>query len=186
MQVVEVVDNAAQRDEKFFELMTKVKSEGSQAMVFFESKRECDNFASAFRHRGFEAVAIHSDVEQSQRTHYLKMFKEGKIKFLLGTDVMQRGLDVKGVGYVVNYSEPRNAEDYVHRIGRTGRAGNKGTAVTFIDRSEGSRIAPELIKMMREVGQTPSSDLEQLARQPKRSAESFGRRGGGGAPRRRF
>ena len=140
-QVVEVCANNAAKEEKFFQLMTQIKNEDAQALVFFETKRQCNDFARAFQSRGFAAAAMHGDIQQEQRTAYLNAFKQGSLKLLLATDVAQRGIDVKGCQYVVNYSEPKTAEDYIHRIGRTGRASLERIPMMLNSRSLGIQIA---------------------------------------------
>ena len=82
--------------------------------------------------RGFKAAFIHGDLRQSQRNRAITDFKTGYVNILIATDVASRGLDIKDVTHVINYDEPENYEDYTHRIGRTGRAGKKGFALTFV------------------------------------------------------
>jgi superfamily II DNA/RNA helicase len=83
--------------------------------------------------RGFKAGAIHGNKNQSQRQRALEAFKQNAIQILLATDVASRGLDIDNVTHVINYDLPETYEDYIHRIGRTGRANKKGIALTFID-----------------------------------------------------
>jgi len=90
--------------------------------------------------RGYDVEAIHGDISQSQRERTLNKFKKQKINILVATDVAARGIDVDNLTHVINYSLPQDPESYVHRIGRTGRAGNKGTAITFITPSEYKRL----------------------------------------------
>ena len=83
--------------------------------------------------RGFKASAIHGNKNQNQRQRALQQFKTSEIQVLLATDVASRGLDIENVTHVINYDMPASIEDYIHRIGRTGRAGKKGTALTFVE-----------------------------------------------------
>ena len=107
-----------------------------QSMVFCQTKRTCDRIASELKTRGFAAAAVHGDLGQSQRERALRAFRNGKINILVATDVAARGLDVDDVTHVVNYETPEDEKTYTHRIGRTGRAGRTGIAVTFVDWQE--------------------------------------------------
>ena len=114
-----------------------VQSENhGQSMVFCQTKRTCDRLAGDLRSRGFAAAAVHGDLGQSQRERALRAFRNGKINILVATDVAARGLDVDDVTHVVNYETPEDEKTYTHRIGRTGRAGRNGTAITFVDWQE--------------------------------------------------
>lgn len=102
------------------------------AIVFGRTKRRVDELAQALNIRGYLAEGIHGDLSQSKRLSVLRQFKENKIDILVATDVAARGLDISGVSHVYNFDIPQDPESYVHRIGRTGRAGNSGMAVTFV------------------------------------------------------
>lgn len=108
----------------------------NQALVFCNTKSNVDKLLENLRGRGFSADAIHGDLNQNQREKVMKSFKKGIIKILVATDVAGRGIDVKNLDAVFNYDLPRDDEDYIHRIGRTGRAGNSGLAFTFISNSQ--------------------------------------------------
>jgi superfamily II DNA/RNA helicase len=108
-------------------------------MVFCQTKRTCDRVAEDLAKRGFAAAAVHGDLGQSQRERALRAFRSGKIDVLIATDVAARGLDVEDVTHVVNYECPEDEKAYVHRIGRTGRAGREGIAITLIDWSDVQR-----------------------------------------------
>ncbi|HEY0262536.1 MAG TPA: DEAD/DEAH box helicase, partial [Chitinophagales bacterium] len=101
-------------------------------IVFCKTKMETDLLASRLNDRGYEAEGIHGDVTQSQRELILKSFKAKKLRILVATDVAARGIDVNDLSHVVNYQLPQDPESYVHRIGRTGRAGKKGIAITLV------------------------------------------------------
>jgi len=103
------------------------------AMVFTRTKRSADRIATDLRERGFAAAAVHGDLGQGAREQALRAFRNGKVDVLVATDVAARGIDVAGVTHVVNYECPDDEKTYLHRIGRTGRAGETGTAVTFVD-----------------------------------------------------
>ena len=105
-------------------------------LVFCRTKRDVDSVVAHLMDRGYDSGAIHGDFSQAQRERTLGKFKKQKINILVATDVAARGIDVNNLTHVINYSLPQDPELYVHRIGRTGRAGNEGTAVTFITSSE--------------------------------------------------
>jgi superfamily II DNA/RNA helicase len=102
-------------------------------MIFTRTKRAADRAAEDLDFRGFAVAAVHGDLGQGARERALRAFRVGKIDVLVATDVAARGLDVSGVTHVINYDCPEDADSYVHRIGRTGRAGATGVAVTFVD-----------------------------------------------------
>jgi superfamily II DNA/RNA helicase len=102
------------------------RSDVTNAIVFCNRKSEVDIVAKSLKVHGFDAAPIHGDLDQSQRMRTLEAFRKGELKILVASDVAARGLDIPAVGQVFNYDVPHHAEDYVHRIGRTGRAGRKG------------------------------------------------------------
>ncbi len=102
------------------------------AIVFGRTKRRVDELSRALSIRGYLAEGIHGDLSQARRMTVLKKFKEGRIDVLVATDVAARGLDISGVTHVYNFDIPQDPESYVHRIGRTGRAGKKGMSITFV------------------------------------------------------
>merc|ERR1711953_1365040 len=173
-QYVEVVA-PADKKHRLRRLLDKVM-DGSKILIFAQTKREGDDLTREMRTDGFPALCIHGDKKQEEREWVLKEFKEGKSPILVATDVASRGLDVKDIKYVINYDFPSTIEDYVHRIGRTGRAGATGSSYTFFTQDK-FRHAPELIKVLREANQPVPSELEKLA-------ESCGSGGGGGYNRR--
>jgi superfamily II DNA/RNA helicase len=109
------------------------------AMVFTRTKRSADRIAEDLTERGFAAAAVHGDLGQGARERALRAFRNGKVDVLVATDVAARGIDVAGVTHVVNYECPDDEKTYLHRIGRTGRAGEVGCAVTFVDWEDGYR-----------------------------------------------
>jgi superfamily II DNA/RNA helicase len=102
-------------------------------MIFTRTKRAAQRLSDELVDRGFQATSIHGDLNQVAREKALKKFREGKVSILVATDVAARGIDITDVSHVVNYECPDSEMTYVHRIGRTGRAGAKGTAVTLVD-----------------------------------------------------
>ena len=109
-----------------------------QALVFTSTKRSADDLSGLLRENGFAAHALHGDMNQGQRNRTLKGLRDGRTRVLVATDVAARGIDVAGISHVINFDAPRQAEDYVHRIGRTGRAGRTGFAVTLVNPTERS------------------------------------------------
>ncbi len=107
-----------------------------QVLVFTATKAGADVLQARLNHAGIDVAVLHGDRDMKQRKKALDLFADGKVTVLVATDVAQRGLDIEGISHVVNYDVPRNPEDYVHRIGRTARAGATGTAVTFVTAAE--------------------------------------------------
>jgi superfamily II DNA/RNA helicase len=111
----------------------------SLVMVFTETKRRAQVVADELSDRGFAAAAVHGDLGQAQRERALRAFRNGKVDILIATDVAARGIDVEDVSHVVNYECPSDEKTYVHRIGRTGRAGASGVAITLVDWEDTAR-----------------------------------------------
>ncbi|NLE96722.1 MAG: DEAD/DEAH box helicase [Propionibacterium sp.] len=111
-----------------------IQAEDSEKLIVFtRTKRSAQRLSDELVDRGFAAASIHGDLNQAARERSLKKFRSGTIKVLVATDVAARGIDITGVSHVINYECPDSDSTYVHRIGRTGRAGNKGVAVTLVD-----------------------------------------------------
>jgi superfamily II DNA/RNA helicase len=102
-------------------------------MVFGRTKWGIEKLTNSLKDRGFKASSIHGNKSQGQRQRALDDFKKGYVQVLLATDVASRGLDIENVTHVINFDPPESYDDYVHRIGRTGRAGKKGFALTFVE-----------------------------------------------------
>jgi ATP-dependent RNA helicase RhlB len=132
-QVEEVLYHVSRR-EKFALLLGLMKKEQAKCvMLFVNTKREAEYLAGRLEANGFKAALISGDIPQKKRMRILSDFKAGHIHFLVGTDVASRGIHVDGVSHVINYDLPQDREDYVHRIGRTARAGATGKAISFAD-----------------------------------------------------
>ncbi|MBV1877704.1 MAG: DEAD/DEAH box helicase [Pseudomonadales bacterium] len=112
-----------------------------QCLVFARTRRNANLADTYLRDKGLSCAAIHSDKSQQQRTQTLQKFKNGEIQILIATDIAARGLDIKQLPLVINYDIPRHAEDYVHRIGRTGRAGMQGVAISLMGGDERGNVA---------------------------------------------
>jgi superfamily II DNA/RNA helicase len=115
-------------------LMELLKRPGfDKVLIFGRTKRGVENLSHLLYTNGFQTVAIHGNKSQHQRNRALQAFKDNKVNIMIATDVAARGLDIDSVTHVINYEAPTSYDDYVHRIGRTGRAGKRGFALTFID-----------------------------------------------------
>jgi len=152
----------------------------AKGLVFCSTKRMCDQLAQQIDRQGVPCAAIHGDKNQREREAALNGLKEGKVKILVATDVAARGLDVKGVTLVINYDPPSNVEDYVHRIGRTGRAGQKGYAVALVSERD-THALRGIIQVMKRTNQNITPEIEELARNAPPPPPS-GRASRGGPP----
>lgn len=149
---------------------------GGLTLIFVETKRMADSLSDFLLNQNFPATSIHGDRTQRERERALEMFRTGRCPVLVATAVAARGLDIPNVTHVVNYDLPTDIDDYVHRIGRTGRAGNTGISTAFFNR--GNRgVVRDLIELLKEANQEVPSFLETIARE---SGFSGGGRGGGG------
>lgn len=144
------------------------------AIIFGRTKRRVDELAQALSIRGYLAEGIHGDLSQAKRLSVLRQFKENKIDILVATDVAARGLDISGVTHVYNFDIPQDPESYVHRIGRTGRAGKSGLAITFVTPREMGylRIVEETTKKRMTPLRPPTSD-EALVGQQRVAMETL-------------
>ena len=111
-------------------------SEGTSIIIFAGRKVEVRNLTRHLKKRGFDASAMHSDLDQSEREEVMLSFRNRRLRILVATNVVSRGIDIDDIDLVINYDVPRDPEDYVHRVGRTGRAAKKGQAITFVNEKE--------------------------------------------------
>ena len=111
-------------------------SEGTSIIIFAGRKVEVRNLTRHLKRRGFDASAMHSDLDQSEREEVMLSFRNRRLRILVATNVVSRGIDIDDIDLVINYDVPRDPEDYVHRVGRTARAAKKGQAITFINEKE--------------------------------------------------
>lgn len=144
-------------DEQKLELLKKIlgNSEYKSVIVFASRKETVKKLNSALNRKGISSEAFHSDLNQEAREDIMMRFKGKSLSILVGTDVISRGIDVEGISLVVNYDVPPDPEDYIHRIGRTARAENTGTAITFINDKDQHRFARIETLMEREVEKLP-------------------------------
>jgi ATP-dependent RNA helicase RhlE len=124
-------------------------------LVFTRTKHGADRVVRHLDDESISATAMHADKSQGERTRALEDFKAGKIRVLVATDIAQRGLDVSGISHVINYDVPQQPEDYVHRIGRTGRAAATGDAFTF--------MSPDEISMVRAIERTIGQQIPRIS-----------------------
>lgn len=156
----------------------------TRAIIFSATKRDADTLARELADKGHSAAALHGDMTQGARNRTVQRLRQGRIRLLVATDVAARGLDVTGISHVINFDLPKNAEDYVHRIGRTARAGASGIAISFvcshdltsfekIQRYVGKKLPMQIIP-----GLEPQRPLTMSRPRPKRDQR--------GAPGRKF
>jgi ATP-dependent RNA helicase DDX5/DBP2 len=177
-QLVEVLPSAEARDGALIGHITRMPV-GAKVLIFCSTKRSCEGLSRALG-RQIGCSAIHGDKEQFEREATLRAFRSGESPILVATDVAARGLDIKDIRLVVNYDFPPSIEDYVHRIGRTGRAGQRGLAVTLMSPSD-KKHANALMKLLIEAEQLVPQELRDLAASVQGSQQKGGaRRGGGG------
>jgi superfamily II DNA/RNA helicase len=179
---------SVQTDDKRAALKQIVRQRGiGQAFVFVNSKLGCARLARSLDREGLKTTALHGDKSQDERLKALDAFKKGEVDLLVCTDVAARGLDIKDVPAVFNFDVPFNAEDYVHRIGRTGRAGASGLAVSFVASSD-ARLVADIEKLIRNKIEIEPFELEDSrggerrerlndGSRPYRDEERGGRRG---------
>ena len=136
--------------------------EDARTLIFVERQETADRLLSDLMYKGYPCMSIHGGKDQVDRDSAIDDFKSGAMPILTATSVAARGLDVKQLKLVVNFDVPNHMEDYVHRCGRTGRAGNKGTAVTFITEDQ-DRFSVDIVKAMKQSGAKVSEDLQKLA-----------------------
>jgi len=179
-QIVHPVEKTRKRD-----LLIKLIRDGDwrQVLVFARTRHGAQRLSVQLTKKGIEAAAIHGDKSQNQRTRALDAFKKGKVRVLVATDVAARGLDIQQLPHVVNFDMPQVAEDYVHRIGRTGRAGEEGAAHSLVCAAEAELLAGVEQVLGRAVKQVVVEGFEGEAL-VFTGAPSKKQRGGGGGQRR--
>jgi len=168
------------QEEKRQALLELLTQNAGQVLVFVDTKLACGRLTAFLQRCKIHAQAIHGDKTQQQRLETLESFRSGNLRVLVATDVAARGLDIEGLPYVINFSLPPNPEDYIHRVGRTGRAGHTGVAISLVDPSEEERLeAIEKLLKQKIPGQkwisaapTPQEQsAQQRSRPARRSAD---------------
>ncbi|MFA6970802.1 MAG: DEAD/DEAH box helicase [Gallionella sp.] len=192
-------DDVAHKNKMLSHLLTD--TEVNQAIVFTATKRDADGLADQLSAQGHSVAALHGDMSQRERNRTLVNMRAGNVRILVATDVAARGLDVRGISHVINFDLPKFAEDYVHRIGRTGRGGSSGIAISFASNRDAQllkrieRYTEQSIKMhtieglepkykLRSGG--PSSDRPRGNGGPNRGGFGGGNGGGGYAGNRGY
>jgi len=153
--------NDDEKDNKLWRFMDTF-TDKEKVIVFANTKRRIDKLSSNVLSSGYHCVVMSGDKSQQERDQGLADFVSGKAQIMFATDVCSRGLDIKGVTHVVNYDMARDVDSYIHRIGRTGRAGSTGTAITYVNDDYDIPCSPALAKIAKEAGQTVPDWLEKL------------------------
>ncbi|XP_037046798.1 ATP-dependent RNA helicase vasa-like [Bradysia coprophila] len=156
-QIIHAVPKLEKR-EKLTEILDAEDPSGT--IVFVATQRTADFLATLMSESKHPTTSIHGARLQSQREQALRDFKSNNMKILIATSVAARGLDIPNVSHVINYDLPKEIDDYVHRIGRTGRVGNKGKATSFYDEEQDASLVPDLIKVLEGAGQTVPDFLQ--------------------------
>jgi ATP-dependent RNA helicase DDX5/DBP2 len=156
-QVIEFV-KYEDKPQKLLEFIKGLKDD-AKVLIFTETKAYCDRLGDILNSNDIDVEVLHGDKSQNQRVRSLGRFKDNHVNIMLATDVASRGLDVKNIDYVINYDLPENIDSYIHRIGRTGRAGNKGTAISYFTEQD-KGIARELVKVLKDANQHVPEDLK--------------------------
>ncbi|KAH7173477.1 ATP-dependent RNA helicase dbp-2 [Fusarium flagelliforme] len=183
-QIVEVVTDMEKRDRMIKHLEKTMENKENKILIFVGTKRVADEITRFLRQDGWPALSIHGDKQQNERDWVLDQFKTGKSPIMVATDVASRGIDVRNITHVLNYDYPNNSEDYIHRIGRTGRAGANGTAITLFT-TDNQKQARDLVNVLTEAKQQIDPRLVEMTRYGGGGGRGYGGwgrgRGGGRA-----
>jgi ATP-dependent RNA helicase RhlE len=173
---------AVERDARIEALLGELRGDRDLALVFVRTKRGVDRLVKRLSREGVNVVGMHGDKSQGQRERALASFESFKVDTLVATDVAARGIDVSGISHVINFDPPEDRDGYVHRIGRTGRAGRTGVGVTFVGAEQArdvERIAAEL-RLDREFAETALSTPARPGRRRNGAGRNGAGNGGGG------
>jgi ATP-dependent RNA helicase DDX3X len=175
--ITQRIINSSELDKKthLLDILNEERKQNNLTLIFVETKRAADSLDDFLYYKGFPSTSIHGDRNQAQREDALSAFKCGRAPIMVATAVAARGLDIPNVTHVVNYDLPGDIDEYVHRIGRTGRAGNTGIATSFFDSDKNMNIAPQLAELLKETNQEVPLWLNNLCysgRQPSRPGRS--------------
>eukprot|EP00441_Pelagodinium_beii_P014265 CAMPEP_0197652788 /NCGR_PEP_ID=MMETSP1338-20131121/34659_1 /TAXON_ID=43686 ORGANISM="Pelagodinium beii, Strain RCC1491" /NCGR_SAMPLE_ID=MMETSP1338 /ASSEMBLY_ACC=CAM_ASM_000754 /LENGTH=482 /DNA_ID=CAMNT_0043227731 /DNA_START=47 /DNA_END=1495 /DNA_ORIENTATION=+ len=155
-----------EKDDKLWKILSELPDD-AKMICFANTKRRIEGFYKTFTGKGYDCVALHGDKPQWERDRDLANFAKGDCWLMFATDVCARGLDIKAVSHVVNLDMARDVESYVHRIGRTGRAGATGISITFWNEAYDTECAPALVKIAQEAGQEVPEWLQKAAAKQK-------------------
>jgi len=160
-QIIKFVSGQYEKKEELKKVIDAqlAEDENSKMLIFISTKRMCNEMHQSLWSDGYWVTCMHGDKMQNERERALADFASGKMKIMLATDVASRGIHVDDISVVVNFDFPNNVEDYVHRIGRTGRAGKKGKAITFFDSRQDGGKASKLVKVMQDADQEVPPEL---------------------------
>merc|ERR1719351_545839 len=158
-------------------LLMMTLSQASRTLVFVETKKGADQLEYFLHNKGYPVTSVHGDRSQREREEALRRFKSGKTPILVATAVAARGLDIPNVKHVINFDMPSDVEEYVHRIGRTGRMGNLGLATSFFN-EKNRNLVKDLVELIVEANQELPSWLESMALDSRNHFGGGGRRGG--------
>ena len=164
------------QDKKYHELINQLVERSGSILVFVKTKHGADKIVKRLKYDGHSADAIHGNLRQSKRDRVIAGFRNGKSRILIATDVAARGLDIPLIQHVINYDLPQVPEDYIHRIGRTGRAGKEGSALTFVtpgDRSMWNSIS----RLINPNFEPPKNKQKKIFKEKKRPRASFDKTG---------
>ncbi|KAF9134380.1 RNA-dependent ATPase [Mortierella sp. 14UC] len=172
-QIVEVLDDPRGKERRLLELLKDYhKTRKNRILIFALYKKEADRIEQTLQRAGFKVGGIHGDKTQNTRTAALEAFKNGSIPLLVATDVAARGIDITGITHVINVTFPLTIEDYVHRIGRTGRGGQTGIAHTFFTVNE-KGLSGALINVLNDAGVAIPDELRKFGGTVKKKAHSI-------------
>ncbi|XP_019866485.2 uncharacterized protein LOC109595549 [Aethina tumida] len=177
LQIVDVCQEH-EKENKLNQLLQEIGNNGepgAKVIIFVETKKKVENITRQIRRFGWPAVCMHGDKSQQERDYVLREFRNGKSCILVATDVAARGLDVDGIKYVINYDYPNSSEDYIHRIGRTGRSDSTGTSYAFFTPNN-FRQAKDLVSVLKEANQVVNPKLTEMANR----TGGYNMKGGGG------
>lgn len=163
IQNIKVCEESEKEHELISLLKTLTSDSANKSIIFVETKKKVEDILKIIQREGYQANSIHGDKSQSERDYVLDCFRNGRTNILVATDVAARGLDVEDVKAVINYDYPNTSEDYIHRIGRTGRCEQSGNAYTFFTPGN-ARQARELIAVLHEAGQEATKELHDIAK----------------------
>jgi len=186
-QIVRVCSHFDKNELLLRNMKNITEEKDSKTIIFTATKKSADELTWYLKKEGYQAMSIHGDKSQGERDYTLNCFKSGRCSIMVATDVAARGLDVKDIKFVINFDFPSQVEDYVHRIGRTGRANNHGTAISYFT-AENAKCAKDLVTVLREADQEIDPKLLEMAR-PRSSAGGYGSRARGvgrGGPGSRY
>jgi ATP-dependent RNA helicase DeaD len=171
--------------ERKFELLVRLirREDPKQALVFCRTRRGTDKIYTRLARKFDHVASIHGDLPQRSRDAVMGRFREGRVRYLVATDVVGRGIDVTSISHIINYDIPQFCDDYIHRVGRTGRMGREGVAYTFVTPEEGNELTRIEMRINRQLKRDEMPDFAAFtkpepppAKPPTQRRPVFGRR----------